>query len=1214
MSGPSPSPSRSSATQGFVSSDLNVVIRGKVANQSQDAKGVEGIVFELQSEAGIEIKHPALTSILSKPESQTLFNINTNEPLLTLSTPLIPSPSTSDSDSETAVDDDEEDDDNPTPLNLARSSSISPSQSRSRSRPRPPKPTFVTLHAALLPASSIPELESSPFYSPTFSILISGHNFPLPHFDPSTIAPPTPSVKPYTLDSSTSSNSHALGGTLNSPTLQRALLSPLLSPQQHLRRDASHNHSDAAVPPLSLGLSRTSRQSFSTSDRPTPPRVPPKGLAALLPSPPIPQSSSTETLTSTLTAGLSNEAKKTAEKIIELRREHEGFVKRAKAELEVLERRIEAFRDGSGSFEGVGPGGGGGVGGEGREGVVRGFRARDSAAASASADGPTTASASRGRESYASSSSPGGSRSRSIGESARGRAAERRRSSLAGSAAAGESSPQALKATDMDESLSLRIRKADEAEEESRGRSRSRLRRGNGAGTGGGTGEEERRSRSRSKAVADATRRAVEGAMVKEKEKEKEQEKSRSRTRIVGGGDNERGKGRESEGTSTTMRRVEGEDLPATVADSTTTSAATSPTSTAVPAPNSPDKLKEKKSSERVDDKGANTTLLPPLPAGRSNGGTTPSFGPSSTSKALLAVPEEEEESLLDSRGTSQEREKGRKKGSSHSVPARAAEERSDDTPFEMDEDVESFDLSSSSSHPPHHIQTSFSPAADNNFDPTTASPLTSPILQSQPTTSSSFRPGSFQRASALSASYAALLSSSVSRASPPPAPARAPYSLPSAQSQTQVPSPSPGLGSPNTASRAADGLPPFSPPDVKSPVTTSARVDAQNALAASILERTSGAGSPAEEADKVNETDKGHGNGRRDHDLLVRRGEQKIRDVLAMDVPSHRPLAPTRSGSGGGGGGGGRHGVGGSYRPDADSEDDDEGEDTEGEDGSEGGDTIEEMQTSIASLRSVSGGASARGGSAGGGGGQSSFQVGSLPISLGRPSTVNAALSSWRPDPEREWAMQRDNSNRARGASGKFAPTKSTTTLSSSSSAFNAATITSPTTFTASSSSQALDLGTPTATTSGSGSTFRRPPPTATVPAFSSSLSQSLRTHPGAASFSARASAESQSQRQRSQEQNVEEMLKREGETGADGQQGEEEENEEEEGFVPPHLIAARKAARRGEVPDGMLGGRISGVMLDVGLFDADSPPAADVLSVLLRAPTQHIYAIFDP
>lgn len=498
----------------------------------------------------------------TKPESQTLVSINTGEKLLTLETPLLP-PDDDDEDSpdqssealeedEVAVEDEADEDvsdlEDMTPSRSAKParSSAAKAKGGQPDRKKKKRRTVITLHEGFLPASEIPQLEESPLYSTTFRIIIDRPSYPPPHFDPASLAPPTPAVRPHGANSGTADSTSAYGGVLNSPTLQRALLSPLLSPQ---RRAASQS-SDASVPPLSLGLSRASRRSFTAPERPRVDNKPTHvTLLTLIPSlapgragpaaasgtPQVsavnsggaPSSTSADqgshvpgaTLNGTLTTSLSAAAKRTAEEILSLRRSHDTFQRRARAELDVLEARIEKARSEAGTAVAVG----------GTDAVVRGFRTKDGQ--------PQKDEDREGRKGSV-------SRSRDRGESPqqnRGREERSSRDPVPGSAAAAaaaatpsrpgltsSSSTQSASASTRetrDEATSALIRAQDEREEDERGRSRSRSRRSGSQTSSARTGGEgtpasadpspaigSQRSRSRTKAVAEATLRAVEGA------------------------------------------------------------------------------------------------------------------------------------------------------------------------------------------------------------------------------------------------------------------------------------------------------------------------------------------------------------------------------------------------------------------------------------------------------------------------------------------------------------------------------------------------------------------------------------------------------------------------------------------------------------------------------------------------------------------------------
>ncbi|GAA5877219.1 hypothetical protein JCM8547_006301 [Rhodosporidiobolus lusitaniae] len=1118
-----------SPTLSFVSSDGNVSIRGELVSRPRGEEGkegtVEGLVLKVE-EGEIEVKHPALVSVSTKPESQTLFSINTGERLFTLATPMLPESPSPANEGEEGGDVFEDDDDEDVEDFSLSSSSSAPPKPKSSQKPTS-KPSLITLHAALLPLSSLPELQSSPLFSQTFSILIDGPSFPPPHFDPSSIVPPTPSVKPYTYDPNnppTSISQHAFaGGVLNSPTLQRALLSPLLSPQ---RRASAHGASGAAdVPPLSLGLSRTSRPSFS-GDRPSSGLKPypshpssssskPPGLTTLVPSLAPPPPDAPAPLQTTLTSSLSTAAKKTAEEILALRRSHDVFVRRAKAELEVLEARVEEYRrKGFAGERGT------------EQGVVRGFRTKEGEGEKGEGEKAKVeqeqrkASTSRGRgrstakeehqRSLSRDAARGASTSTNGGTGSAGASQERERDGAdrgRPSRSAGAPPTPVMKATDMDEDLSSRMRAADEREEEERGRSRSRIRRG-------GVGEERRsESRSGSKMEAtmkEATRKAVEGAIERGKSASRDRGRE-SEGEERGGREGERREPRKGENIPATLEEEdeeEEEEKPSATADkrkdnagppapSHSASASSTAASTTSSAPSSsPTMTNSLLSPPPLSASVQSTSSTAPSSRPAHSGGATPTFIPSS--KALIAVPEEEELSLPPSRAESEhefsrgrggferQQQQGEKGKERKRNATECREEGEADQPFEMDEDVDASSDSHNLLSP--RLEAHEPSQADLDLD------LSSARSPPPPQPSSSFRTGSFQRASALSASYAALLSSSTARGQPSP----------SSPSVTAIYS----FGSPATASRAADGLPPFSPPDAKTPMTTSAREDAQTALSASILERTQGVGAGK--------------NGVQGPDpRAVRRGEQKIRDVLAMDVPSHRPRA----------GLGRRASVSNApertYTPDADSpaSSDDDEED-------EAADRVEDLTTSMASLRSPS---------------TAKMHVGSLPIALGRPSTLNAARSSWRPDPERLWAQEREKELRKNGGAGGGA---AGFLISA-----KPASVAAPQAMGWSGGTQPLEIGSGAAGGRNGGGGREG----GGGGGVASSLAQSLRAAP--ASFSARAEAEQRFSAMRNgRSERVEEGREEDGED-------QDEEGEDDDGaFVPPHMVAERRRARDDE------------------------------------------------
>ncbi|GAA6015247.1 hypothetical protein JCM11491_000983 [Sporobolomyces phaffii] len=933
----------------FYSRDLNVSVSGTIISE-RDSGEAEGTVLELAS--GPEAVH-ILVTISTRPESQTLRSINTGEPLFTLDTPLLRAESTEDRD---------EDGDSPAEPNK-------PSKANEQRR--------ITLHSGLVPAShlDVSTVQSSPFFSQTFSILIDAPSFPPPHFDPSSLAPPTPSFRAVDHNSST------FPGVLNSPTLQRALLSPLLSPQ---RRAASQG-SDMSVPPLSLGLSRTSRASFSADNRTLRSNSSHQasGLTALIPSlapsphssghssanptaspsisavPQTPPTSASDphSLAAALTASVSGSARKTAEDILALRRNHDGLVRRAKAELEVLEARIESVRNGASGGNVVGGGG-----------VVRGFGV------------PLIV---RKEKTNGQDRSPSGSRERgrSAGRGA-GRTGSLERSTLGSNAEDRKDSPSARGGA-RDEDVSSKMRELDQREEDERGRSRSRQRR-----------RDDPRSVSRSKKIAEATEAAALGA----RERDKRGESSKEREPAL-------------ESTDRT--------IPATLADGE----------------DDEDDGQEDERSRSVNPRGA---LRPS--SGTSTASTTPSFIPSTSTKGLVAIPESEELSLARS-----ESSRAASPNSNHTKTrqrtATTDSDRDEDAPFEMDEDVDVDFIELPSSRPIFQQQ----PPDFGSFEPPEA--LRSPGLH--PSTST-FRPGSLQRTSSLSASYAALLSSSTSSHRPT---------------------------SPLDGPLASGGATPSS----------------------GVASRDHQVPTTVQEGGKTSPDPRN-----------VRQGEQKIRDVLAIDVPSHRRALPRKT----------RTREGGELHatsPSASDSDRDEGEEDK------------ELLDSVGDLAS-----------------SSTFQVGSLPIPLAnRPSS--RAMSSWRPDPEREWALEREK--RAASGGGANRPSKE-----------GASWIPPPVDPSLPADEQS---STPRAVEStpaavpleiGGGSTSSQG---VNRSVGGSSLAQSLRNAP-VESFAARVGREQGGAATTGEQLHISSM--------SDGDVGEaiEEDEEEEDGvFLPPHLVADRRARK---------------------------------------------------
>lgn len=177
-----------------------------------------------------------------------------------------------------------------------------------------------------------------------------------------------------------------------------------------------------------------------------------------------------------------------------------------------------------------------------------------------------------------------------------------------------------------------------------------------------------------------------------------------------------------------------------------------------------------------------------------------------------------------------------------------------------MDEDIDLVDLDED--------EEANEPLPDDFAAPSSPAP--------QAAISMSFRPAS-HRASVLASSYAALLSTSLARqaAKPLQTPMYSPPAAPilsnhSAFSPTQKQYLSASRTAPIYSPTLAQPLSSFvstSPPDVKRPTGTSAREDAQTGL--------SYVGQPDPK--------------------VAREGERKIREVLAMDAPSHRAPLPRK-------------------------------------------------------------------------------------------------------------------------------------------------------------------------------------------------------------------------------------------------------------------------------------------------------------------------------
>lgn len=396
------------------------------------------------------------------------------------------------------------------------------------------------------------------------------------------------------------------------------------------------------------------------------------------------------------------------------------------------------------------------------------------------------------------------------------------------------------------------------------------------------------------------------------------------------------------------------------------------------------------------------------------------------------------------------------------------------DAPFEMDEDVDVDFLDLVSSRPIFQQQ-------PPDFSYESNDSVRSPSGGGG--SNSTFRPGSYQRASALSASYAQLLSTSASAQQAPAQPPPTIVEQPSSTSPSSTRTPLNGPFSPTTPASSSAA-------QRDHPMTTSVQEDVRTRQSA-LDQSSQNAPDPRD----------------------VRRGEQKIRDVLAMDVPSHRRALP-------------RRGEGHAQDSSKDSQGafDQDTESTEEEDS----DQLRDLKSPPASK----------------------FQVGSLPIPVAqRPS--GQAMSSWRPDPEREWAQEREKRGLAGGGGGSsLRPSREgsswvpppvdpeVSTVGDSSSTPRASET--PT------SAAPLEIGGSSTTATSSSSR----------PAISSSLAQSLRNAPHG-SFSARADRERpgmNSSGQPSEQFHV---------PSEDDEEDEEAEEDDDGVFLPPHLVADRRARK---------------------------------------------------
>ncbi|KAM0790215.1 hypothetical protein ACM66B_005529 [Microbotryomycetes sp. NB124-2] len=851
----------------YASPDLNVLLTGRQLND--DGTTVE---FEL-ADGGLYIEHAALVSVTCSPTSQVLASLNTGKPILTLSTPLIP---------EQSVEDDTEDERDG---NDEQPSASSSSTTRSR------KPTIVTLHHPLLTLQQAQARQQSPLYSVTFKILVDGSDFLPPRFDPTNLAPPTPNV---------TGSAHIL----NSPTVQRALLSPLLSPQ---RRAASQG-SDASVPPLNLGVSRarapsitgpslqqqqhqqqpassTSALAHTNAPSSSSPSMQPHSFGArrgsfvngqqqqqnLLSAGASTRPSSLQddltkyvepngrpSLDQVMTADVSSKAKATAEDILNLRRQHDSFVKRAKAELEVLSARVTNAANAVSTT--IVPGSGL---------VVRGFGT--TATATASASPSKSRSPADRRSATTTTTTASSSRERSIG---RGDSEERGRSTGASRGQRGAATPT-TRNSDMDEQKSQEIRDEDERQEEERGRSRSRVRRSQDGGGGGSDNKESRQQKSTSKS-RDKVAEVVAAVAASS----------------TGASSPSRQPGSSGQSTATSSRSAAqaGDTIPASVDD-----------------------------SEPMTNRGYDQSNPAPQPKG--DRVATPVFVPSS--HALVAIPETEELSLPPSEAGGDRSPDPRQSPRARAQTTPGSDEDSDhDAPFEMDEDIDVDEIELD--EPVTDL--------DEHVPETEATTQQQQQQQQGQDASSAYRVGSLRPTSTLSSSYAALLSSSSAARHPPVASSYRPPSMASFKPSPMFPV---NHGSSKFSTAASAGH--------------SASSLLESAQATVTATSTSAREDARVEMDYVPSPDP----------KLAREGQSKIRQVLAMDAPSHRAPLPSR-----------RRRA--SHRPSDDESDDQDQEDA-----------ATKVATSFASRQAA----------------PAHAVVGSLPISIGfaRPT------STFRPPTERE-------------------------------------------------------------------------------------------------------------------------------------------------------------------------------------------------------------------
>ncbi|KAK4050183.1 hypothetical protein OIO90_005165 [Microbotryomycetes sp. JL221] len=786
--------------------DLNVLLSGRfVADSSASSQddAADTVEFELAPD-GLYIHHAALISVTCHPTTQVLASLNTGKPILTLETPLFKEQT-----EDQAIDDDYDEQDH-------QNGAMTGTSSTTRRQQQQPPAMIVKLHKPFLTREQATSKQNLPVYSNTFEILLDGLGWLPPKFDPQNLTPATPSV---------TGSSHIL----NSPTVQRALLSPLLSPQ---RRAASQG-SDASVPPLNLGVSRARAPSLSGSSQPPPHSSLSTAQArahqdasSSLGNPNRRGSNTNErslsrqrralnrndlttlvepvgrpSLDQVMTSDVSSRAKSTAEEILNLRRQHDAYVKRVKAELEVLTTRVSNAANAVSTT--IAPGSGL---------VVRGFGAGQSAANSASPS-KSRSPADHRRESKSSSldRSVDGS---GIGEDQLQQQQQHSRGESRGRAR-GRQAGKATGADTLDEQKSQEIRDEDERQEEERGRSRSRVRRTR-------DGEPDQRSHGSTSKSRDKVAEVVAAVAASAAHSTSSSAPATSNASATG------------------LRA--GDSVPAVVDDE--------------------DESDQPDADAASKEASSSTAFARSAPASSSSAGqvnteriATPLFVPSS--HALVSIPETEELSLPPSETggdrTPDTRPSPKRTTDNKDRQIESDEESEHEAPFEMDEDIDDdeMELDQASANPIDDLSGELN--ADN--EPTAQA--------SQQQQSNTFYPGSF-RPSTLSSSYAALLNASSTRQTAPTTASS--YRSPSMASFKPAPM-FDQHGHGQSRNRALSPTQDYSPEGVLHPTSTSAKDDARVELA------------------YVPKPDP----------KLAREGASKIREVLAMDAPSHRAPLPSR-------------------------------------------------------------------------------------------------------------------------------------------------------------------------------------------------------------------------------------------------------------------------------------------------------------------------------